>query len=69
MYFEIIDVKTMSLLYSSKQASVVKFDFFGEHLDRLNCCELLPADDIDMMLTGDLLFKIRSGHSYNGNTL
>ena len=69
MYFEILDVKTMQVVYSSKYANMVKYEFFGEHLDRLQCYELLPADDIDMMLSGDMLFKIRNGYGFNQNTL
>lgn len=67
MYFEIIDVGTKKTIYSSKGANMVKYEYFGEHIDRVQLYDLLPADDIDMILVGDLLFKIKNG--YNNSTL
>ncbi|CAI2382612.1 unnamed protein product [Moneuplotes crassus] len=69
IYFEIVDTKTMDVVYSSKQANMVKYSFFGQHLDMLQCYELLPADDIDLILSGDLIFKIRNGYGFGNSVL
>jgi phosphatidylinositol-3,4,5-trisphosphate 3-phosphatase and dual-specificity protein phosphatase PTEN len=69
LFFEILDAKTMEKIYSSKNREMTNFVFENEEVDMRDWKELLPLEDMDMLVTGDLLFRIRNGSAFSQNVL
>lgn len=69
MFFEILDAKTMTVLYTSKDAVMKKFDYTNPENDKNEKNELLPPEDADLIIFGDLLFRLKNGMSMTQGTL
>lgn len=62
IYFDIWDAKTETVIYSSKDSEIVKYEYINDEIDRNEPNELLPEKDRgNIIVSGDLLFKIRNG--------
>ena len=69
MYFEILNGKTMEKLYTSKEYPMQKFEYINDVIDRNESNELIPSSEVDIILTGDLLFRVKNGSSYSHSKL
>lgn len=70
MYFEILDAKTMTKLYSSKGNEMKKFEYYNDDVDQNERNELLPELDVErILLAGDILIRFKNGSSMTSSTL
>lgn len=69
LYFEILDAKSMDVLYTTKNQVLPRYDYIDPDHDRTHKYVLLPEEDIDLRISGDLLFRFRSGSSLSQSIL
>lgn len=59
----------MEKVYTSKDAEIVKYEYLSDEIDRNHWYELIPAEDLDMRISGDVLFRLKNGSSMSQKTL